>query len=431
MGARHPQPSRFETFSGAGGEHSHTSEFRFDADHPRCSSARITGPTPVEFLLHALAACLTAGIGNIAAARGVTLTSVESHGRGRHRSAGHPRAVRRRSATATSDPRQVHASRATRRRRSCARSSSSRARARRCSTCSPTACRSTCGRRQPPDGRRRAEPMERREAHRHGHHRRRTGRARHEPLPVRPGIEHVVVERGRVAERWRSERWDSLRLLTPNWRRACPAFGTTGPTPTASCPCRNWSRFLERYATSFGAPVGPDTAVTGRRADRRRIPRRHRPRRVARRDRRGRDRLLRPAVRAAEPHRRSPRRLEQVVPREYRRPGQLPPGGVLVVGASATGIQLAEEIQRSGRQVTLAVGRHTAAAAALPRPRHPLVARCDGGLRRHPRLPAGRPRIAFAAVAAVDRPPGSAVARRRRAAPAGGAPGGPAARRGR
>ena len=71
--------SRVESFTGAGGEHSHQSEFRYGADHPAVLVGKDRGPTPTEFLLHGLAACITAGIGNIAAVRGVTLTSVQSH----------------------------------------------------------------------------------------------------------------------------------------------------------------------------------------------------------------------------------------------------------------------------------------------------------------------------------------------------------------
>ena len=70
--------SRVESFSGAGGEHNHQTEFRYGADHPAVLVGEDRGPTPIEFLLHGLAACITAGIGNIAAARGITLTSVES-----------------------------------------------------------------------------------------------------------------------------------------------------------------------------------------------------------------------------------------------------------------------------------------------------------------------------------------------------------------
>lgn len=67
-----------ESFTGAGGEHTHQSQFTYGADHPAVLVGGDRGPTPIEFLLHGLAACITAGIGNIAAARGVTLTSVES-----------------------------------------------------------------------------------------------------------------------------------------------------------------------------------------------------------------------------------------------------------------------------------------------------------------------------------------------------------------
>jgi uncharacterized OsmC-like protein len=71
--------SQVESFSGAGGEHSHVTQFRYGADHPMVLVGLDRGPTPLEFLLHGLAACITAGIGNIAAVRGVTLTSVESY----------------------------------------------------------------------------------------------------------------------------------------------------------------------------------------------------------------------------------------------------------------------------------------------------------------------------------------------------------------
>jgi uncharacterized OsmC-like protein len=70
--------TRIQSFSGAGGEQMHEKEFVYDADHPAPLVGRDQGATPVEFLLHALASCLTAGIGNIAAARGVTLYEVES-----------------------------------------------------------------------------------------------------------------------------------------------------------------------------------------------------------------------------------------------------------------------------------------------------------------------------------------------------------------
>jgi len=70
--------STFETYYGANSEQKHEKSFSYDADHPPVLTGRDQGPTPAEFLLHALAACLTAGIGNIASARGVTLYEVES-----------------------------------------------------------------------------------------------------------------------------------------------------------------------------------------------------------------------------------------------------------------------------------------------------------------------------------------------------------------
>jgi uncharacterized OsmC-like protein len=70
--------SRVEAFSGAGGEHKHETQFTYGADHPAVLVGQDRGPTPIEFLLHGLASCITAGIGNIAAVRGVNLTSVES-----------------------------------------------------------------------------------------------------------------------------------------------------------------------------------------------------------------------------------------------------------------------------------------------------------------------------------------------------------------
>ena len=77
VGGTHSE-TRIESFSGAGGEHTHKMEFRFGADHPTVLVGEDRGAVPIEFLLVGLVSCITAGIGNIAAARGVTLTSVES-----------------------------------------------------------------------------------------------------------------------------------------------------------------------------------------------------------------------------------------------------------------------------------------------------------------------------------------------------------------
>ena len=85
--------SRMEAFTGAGGQHEHKRVFEYDADHHAVLVGGDEGPTPVEFLLHGLAACITAGIANIAAARGVTLTEVNSRIEGDIDLLGHPRAV--------------------------------------------------------------------------------------------------------------------------------------------------------------------------------------------------------------------------------------------------------------------------------------------------------------------------------------------------
>ena len=70
--------TRIEGFSGAGGEHAQTADFDYDGDHPPVLCGVGNAPTPVEFLLHALVSCITAGIGNIASARGIELESIES-----------------------------------------------------------------------------------------------------------------------------------------------------------------------------------------------------------------------------------------------------------------------------------------------------------------------------------------------------------------
>ena len=172
------------------------------------------------------------------------------------------------------------------------------------------------------------------------------------------GVEHVVLERGRLAQRWRTQSWDSLRLLTPNWMTRLPGFQYDGRDPDGFMAIPELIALLERYAVISRAPVITETTVRGveRCGDRFHV--------TTDRDvwratsvvvATGYSDLA--AVPAAS--RALARSIAQVVPANYRRPDQLPHGGVLIVGASATGIQLADEIQRSGRQVTLAVGRHT------------------------------------------------------------------------
>jgi putative flavoprotein involved in K+ transport len=172
------------------------------------------------------------------------------------------------------------------------------------------------------------------------------------------GIDHVVLERGRLAERWRSERWDSLRLLTPNWLSRLPGFRYTGPDPDGYMTMPEVVAFFERYAAVQRAPLRTGTDVVSLRHDGREF---HvqttqgawaAPTVVV-----ATGYCDRPFVPAMAD--RLPAGVAQFTTPAYRRPSQLPEGGVLVVGASATGVQLADEIQASGRPVTLAVGRHT------------------------------------------------------------------------
>jgi putative flavoprotein involved in K+ transport len=175
---------------------------------------------------------------------------------------------------------------------------------------------------------------------------------------VERGIDHVVLERGRTAERWRSERWDSLRLLSPSWMARLPGWRYQGADPDGYMAMPEVIDYLERYARSFAAPVVEHAAVqavTPAAAGYRVI--------TTRGDWRA------PCVVLATGACDLPRvpalagrlapGLTQLHTSRYRRPGLLPDGGVLVVGASASGVQIADELARAGRAVTLAVGRHT------------------------------------------------------------------------
>ena len=172
------------------------------------------------------------------------------------------------------------------------------------------------------------------------------------------GIEHVVLERGEVANAWRHERWDSLRLLTPNWMCRLPGHSYQGDDPDGYMSAGEVADFVCDYARRLSAPAAHAHAGDARGAVRRRLPR------VDRRAATGRAApWCWPAVPSTcRSCRASPRPCRpawsQLSAHDYRHPQQLAEGGVLVVGASATGVQLAQEIQRSGRPVTIAVGEH-------------------------------------------------------------------------
>jgi putative flavoprotein involved in K+ transport len=160
-----------------------------------------------------------------------------------------------------------------------------------------------------------------------------------------------------VANSWRRERWDSLRLLTPNWQSRLPGFRYDGTDPDGYMDVREVIDFISRYAGSAGVPVRTQTTVTS-------VARRESGYLVATTQGEFESRTVVlasgacnvptvPALRAALPP-----SITSITPFEYRGPASLPDGGVLVVGASATGVQLSDEIHRSGRPVTLSVGEH-------------------------------------------------------------------------
>ncbi len=166
-----------------------------------------------------------------------------------------------------------------------------------------------------------------------------------------------MLERGEIANSWRAERWDSLRLLSPNWLNRLPGVGYEGPDPDGYLAAAEVVELIARLAEHARAPVRTGTNVSS----------------------------VRPTgdgyettTSDGEIHSRAvviasgacnqptvpafalqlPPEIEQLTAFAYRNPAELPDGGVLVVGASATGVQLAAELAQSGRPVILSVGEH-------------------------------------------------------------------------
>jgi putative flavoprotein involved in K+ transport len=170
------------------------------------------------------------------------------------------------------------------------------------------------------------------------------------------GREHVVLERGRVGETWRSERWDGFFLNTPNWTLQLPGYGYSGADPDGFAPLTDVVEYIEGYARSFGAPVREGVAVTA-----------VRPREdgflveasgdeiEARNVVLATGAFQRPTPPA--PGAETATDILQLHTSAYRRPDQLPAGGVLVVGSGQSGCQIADELREAGRQVWLSVGR--------------------------------------------------------------------------
>ncbi|HEV3389010.1 MAG TPA: NAD(P)/FAD-dependent oxidoreductase [Solirubrobacteraceae bacterium] len=171
-------------------------------------------------------------------------------------------------------------------------------------------------------------------------------------------VDHVVLERGEVANSWRHERWESLRLLTPNWQCRLPGVSYDGPDPDGYMTMTEVVELIERFAAASSRDrVRTGTNVTSVR----RIDDGYQVMSSG-----GEIRCRAIVLATGACNRPSvpdfahavPPAVEQLTPFGYRDPSRLPDGGVLVVGASATGVQLAAELRRSGRPVILSVGEH-------------------------------------------------------------------------
>ncbi|MCC0067697.1 MAG: NAD(P)-binding domain-containing protein [Rhodovulum sp.] len=170
------------------------------------------------------------------------------------------------------------------------------------------------------------------------------------------GIDHLVLERGQVGNSWRTERWDSLRLLTPNWMNGLPGLPYAGADPDGFPPAATLVRDFESCAAMNGAPLRTETRVLSVtweagykvRTDQETLSS---------------DSIVVATGACALPNIPAfaddlPAGIAQISPITYRRPDDLPPDGVLVVGASASGLQIARELALAGRRTILAVGSH-------------------------------------------------------------------------
>jgi putative flavoprotein involved in K+ transport len=174
------------------------------------------------------------------------------------------------------------------------------------------------------------------------------------------GREHVILERGRVGERWRSERWDSFCFQFPNWTIELPGYKYQYDDPEAFAPGRDVVRFIEDYARFIKAPTRCGVEVTS-------LERAEDSSRYLLSTNKGTIGAANvviatgpyqaPVIPAMTAH--VPKNILQVHSSSYRNPPQLPPGAVLVVGSGASGCQIADDLNQSGRRVYLSVGRHS------------------------------------------------------------------------
>ncbi len=172
------------------------------------------------------------------------------------------------------------------------------------------------------------------------------------------GLPHLVVERHRVAERWRSERWDGLHANGPAWHDRLPGLPIPGVDPDGFASRDQMVDYLAAYADSIAAPVRCGVEVTDLRAN---------PDGPGFRAETTQGIIQAANVVAATGPFQRPK-IPALVPPEagilqihsnqYRNPGQLPDGAVLVVGSGSSGAQIADELSRAGRTVYLCVGAH-------------------------------------------------------------------------
>ena len=172
------------------------------------------------------------------------------------------------------------------------------------------------------------------------------------------GVPHLVLERNRIAERWRTGRWDSLVANGPAWHDRFPGLDFDDLSPDDFAPKERVADYFEAYAKKFNAPIrtGVDVLNVERNVGRpgftietsegvieaNRVVAATGP-------------FQRPVIPPIAP---KDQPFTQIHSAEYRNPAQLPEGAVLVVGAGSSGVQIADELQRAGKKVYLSVGAH-------------------------------------------------------------------------
>jgi putative flavoprotein involved in K+ transport len=178
---------------------------------------------------------------------------------------------------------------------------------------------------------------------------------------TRRGVEHLVLERGRIGQTWR-DRWDSFCLVTPNWTIKLPGGEYDGPDPDGFMPRDDIVAVFERYASAIGAPVreGVEVMSISTAPEGGFVVETSAGELAA-------GRVVLAVGAFQRPHRpvadRFPPSIVQLDVTGYRNPDSLPPGGVLIVGSGQSGLQIAEELHEAGRDVVVACGR----APWLPR----------------------------------------------------------------